>query len=118
MPKRTVQVELSELSGLPDETHAAIKGHLRNVCADLQARPGEGKARSITIKLAFTPSVNQRGMCDGAAMVATVKCSLPEDVASVPSVEIDSDAMQMRFRPGVPDDVRQHELADLEGGGH
>lgn len=95
----------------------AIDAEVRKCALDCQDRPGNGTARTVTIKLHFVPKLDDAGMCDEVQFGADVISTCPKRTTKAYSLGVKGHGAakgQLFFRELAPDNFRQQTLADSE----
>jgi len=65
---------------------AAMNAHLKRCAADCMDRPGEKKARTVTLQFAVRPVMKPDGTCDKVDTQFQLKSKLPDHVSPVYSM--------------------------------
>jgi hypothetical protein len=84
----------------------SFQRHLRRAIADCGDRPGDGKARTVSLVLQIRPETEQMGAASHVSIECKLKSSVPDHVSRPISCKINqkSDAI---FNDLAPDNVRQ-----------
>ena len=61
----------------------AVKQALSRLAHDMTDRPGEKRARTLAIKLAFIPELEEDGRCEGCKMAVAIDESIPSRKSKV-----------------------------------
>lgn len=111
MPR--VKVGLANLQEIDDGlTVRLFDRALKQVVADCVDRPGDKKARTVTLELAIVPQATD-GVCETVLMESTVKSKIPAPRTKQYQVDVKGDGTLI-VNPASPDDVRQRTLDERE----
>lgn len=78
------EVDFESLSVLDDgKLNLVLRKHLQRANLDCQDRPGDSKARKVTVEIAFVPVWDTQSDCTESSMQVKIKSSIP-DHASKP----------------------------------
>jgi hypothetical protein len=102
-----LQLSLDTLKELDDgKPMAAFNVHLGRIAQDCLDRPGEGKERSVTLKVVTKPVVESDGDCNEVKAQIFVQSSIPTHKTKVYSFGLRRNGT-MVFRPDNLDSIDQ-----------
>ena len=90
----------------------AFEQALKRCAADCDDRPGEKKARTVTLSLAVEPRIDQDGMCEDVNITATVADSVPKRKSKAYNMSLRKGG-NLAYHPESPDNHAQ-EVFDLQ----
>jgi hypothetical protein len=90
---------------------AALQEHLKRAAIDCMDRPGDGKARKVTLQFDITPIVTPDLTCDEVHIQIQAASKVPTHRTKVYSCGLRKNGMLV-FNPDSPDNVNQNTLLD------
>jgi hypothetical protein len=105
---------LQELDG--GRVDVAFQLAMKRAIVDCEDRPGESKARVVTLKVEVTPVLDEDGLCEEVRTKMVVADKVPDRKSRVYSMGLrkSSRGPQMVFNDGDPGNFRQRTIEDSE----
>lgn len=108
------QLSATTLGAIQQGTVAImVDTHLRRIGADCYDRPGDPKARVVTIQIEMIPVLDTRGNCDKVATQIQVASKVPTHRTAPMSMRLGENG-QVAYNPENLDDVDQGTLFEEE----
>lgn len=107
-------LEKFQLEALADidggRINVAFAQALARVIADCDDRPGDDKARTVTLTLEVKPVLDASGVCDDAKVQVIISDSIPKRKSKIfdMAMQKTKSGMQLLYRPDSLEDVEQN----------